>query len=106
MTFRQELLAVPAVDHFLKEIVTTSVYVVPNRRKHESGWMCMDLIAILSKGRRVRFGGVCDDLAFVGTHFRMDCDYPSGIIHIWNRNDFKVCGGLSSITFVEEGYDY
>ena len=48
------------------------------------------------------YQGGCDDVAFYGGHFRMDCDYPSAIIHIWNTyGQFKITEDLSSINFVE-----
>ena len=80
------------------------VYVLPSRRKHESGWACMDFVAEFMDDRRpmIRFGGGCDDVSFVGAHFNMDCTYPRGIIHIWNRRSFTISCDLSSIHFTEE----
>lgn len=101
---RKELLSIPERDwkEELKDVV--GVYVIPSRRKHESGWACMDFVAEFKEENkpRVRFGGCCDDVSFEGAHFRMDCDYPSGIIHIWcGHKPFTVSSGLSSLSFVE-----
>lgn len=76
------------------------VYVIPSGRKHDSGWCCMDFVAETEDGL-VGFGGGCDDVSFKGEHFRMDCTFPSRIIHIWNRRGFTITTDLSSIDFIE-----
>lgn len=51
----------------------------------------------------IRFGGGCDDVRLKGKHFRIDCEYPSRIIHIWNdTTSFSISHDLSSIDFEEE----
>lgn len=99
---RKELLEVPKRkwDEVLEDV--SSVYVIPSRRKHDTGYNCMDFVATTPKGM-VRFGGECEDVRFTGSHFRMDC--ISGIIHIWNSGrsgTFSVSKDLSSIDFIEE----
>lgn len=79
----------------------SGVYVIPSRRKHDSGYACMDFVAETPEGL-VGFGGMCDDVSFEGLHFRMDCDFETKIIHIWNRNKFSISDDVSSITFAEE----
>lgn len=96
---RKELLQVPR-RNWIDEIIAKGVWVIPSRRKHDSGWACMDFVAETDNGL-VRFGGGCDDVAFEGSHFRMDCDYPSAIIHIWNNYPFVISADLSSISFKE-----
>ena len=89
---RKELLAAPKRewDEVLCDV--DGVWVIPNRRKHESGWECMDFVASFKdKDKKpVRFGGYCDDAQLRGNGFHMDCDYPSGIIHIWNYSPFTI----------------
>lgn len=99
MTYREELLNSPKRkwDEELKDVKIA--YVFPSRRKHDSGFRCMDCVA-LSKGKRTRFGGGCDDIALEGSHFRIDCD--SAGLRIWNRKGFSVSHDLSSICFTEE----
>lgn len=99
---RKELLAVPKRkwDEVLTDV--SGVYIIPTRRKHDSGYNCMEFVATTPKGM-VRFGGGCDDIRFLGSHFRMDC--VSQIIHIWNSGKsmkFSVSKDLSSIDFIEE----
>lgn len=100
---RTEFLNVPKRkwDEELHGVI--GVYVIPSGRKHESGYACMDFVASFQDGRPpVRFGGGCDDVHFDGNGFRMDCEYPTRIIHIWNNRPFSVSDDLSSITFTEE----
>lgn len=102
---KKELLAIPKRkwDEILNGV--DGVYVIPSRRKHDSGYACMDFVAEFSDGRpMVGFGGYCDDISFIGDKFRMDCIYPSGIIHIWRPGTFSITCDLSSIKFrAEEG---
>lgn len=100
---RKELLAIPHRGNCEILHNVNGVYVIPSGRKHESGWAQMDFVAVFNDNRpRVRFGGICDDVAFMGSHFRMDCTHPERIIHIWNTRPFSISDDLSSINFVEE----
>lgn len=99
---RKELLSAPKRkwDEYLHGV--QGVYVIPSMRKHESGWACMDFVASTGK-EFIRFGGSCDDVSFCGTHFRMDCDFKSKLIHIWNsKGTFSISEDISSINFIEE----
>ena len=103
---RKELLSVPAKDWKEEIRGVDCVWVIPSGRKHESGWAKMDFVATFNeREERIRFGGNCDDISFEGSHFRMDCDWPSRIIHIWNPRKFTVTSGISSISFVEENHE-
>lgn len=102
---KKELLAVPYRKWDEPLTGVRGVYVIPNRHKHESGWGCMSFVAEFKDDRpMVQFGGICDDVSFAGTHFRMDCTYPHNIIHIWCAYDrtFSVSPDVSSIYFTEE----
>lgn len=100
----EELLAVPKREWNETLTGVAGVYVIPSARKHDSGFACMDFVAEFKGGEKplIRFGGGCDDVAFIGSHFRMDCLHPQRILHIWNRNTFKISHDLSSIDFIEE----
>ena len=55
MTYRQDLLSKPYFDvgrNVLERV--SSVYIIPNRRKHESGYNCMDMVATLEDGTQYR----------------------------------------------------
>ncbi len=101
---KEELLAYPEreMDEVLHNV--TGVWVIPAQQQHESGWGCMSFLATFKdKGKKpVRFGGGCDDVMFEGDKFRMDCDYPSGIIHIWSNKPFSITSDVSSISFIDE----
>lgn len=97
MSRREELLSVKRRewDNVLHGV--KGVFVISSGRKHDSGYACMDFVAETEDGL-VRFGGGCDDIRLAGTGFRMDCEYPSRIIHIWNsRNTFSISHDLSSM---------
>lgn len=100
---RAELLAQPKREWDKALTGVAGVYVIPSGRKHDSGWACMDFVAEFKDRRThlMRFGGCCDDVRFKGAHFRMDCEYPSRIIHIWNPYPFTISHNLSSIDFIE-----
>lgn len=83
-----------------EEIKAVIVYVFPNKTMHDSGFMCMDFVALLQDGSKVRFGGGCDSVFFVGRHFCMEC-MPNGIIRIFNHYGFTISDDLSTITFYE-----
>lgn len=101
---RKELLSIPKRKWDKTLHGVTGVYVIPSGRKHDSGWACMDFVAEFSDDRRmVRFGGGCDAVSLIGSNFRMDCEHPSRIIHIWSLKTFSVSHDLSSIDFREEG---
>lgn len=104
---RKELLATPKREWHEILHGVTGVWVVPNRRKHESGWECMDFIATFedSKKEPVRFGGECDKVDLKGDIFKIDCDYPSGVLHIWSRYPFTITEDLSTIRFIDERFE-
>lgn len=101
---RKELLAVPKRKWNETLTDVTGVYVIPSGRKHDSGYACMDFVAEFEDPEKplVRFGGGCDDVCLDGKYFKIDCIYPSRILHIWNYGKFSVSHDLSSIFFREE----
>lgn len=103
---RQELLAVPKRKWDEKLDGVCIVYVIPSQRKHDSGYACMDFVAVRRDGSMARFGGMCDDVSFAGSYFRMDCQHSPQIIRIWNsRYTFSVTNDISSISFVEATHE-
>ena len=106
MTRREELLSVPKRKWDDVIYGVDVVYIIPSGRKHDSGYACMDFVASFNgnKGKpMVRFGGGCDVVRLNGNHFRIDCEYPSRIIRIWNdRTSFSISHDISTIDFVEE----
>ena len=100
MPTKKELLAVDKRkwDEELTDIHL--VYIIPSARKHDSGYNCMDCVAVNGEHKRIRFGGGCDDLKINGNHFSIDCE--DGILRIWNRIPFTVSHDTSSIDLTEQ----
>ena len=94
------MMAIPK-RHWNDRVIAKCAYIIPNGRKHDSGYACMDIVALKEDGTYIRCGGGCDDIYFRGTGFRMDCQYPSRIITVWNWNKFVITEDVSSIDFVE-----
>lgn len=98
---RTELLAVEKRKWDKPLYNVSGVYVIPSRRKHDSGYACMDFVASTTEGL-VGFGGCCDDVVLEGSHFRMDCDFKTKLLHIWNSSkNFTISIDLPSIHFIE-----
>ena len=78
------------------------IFVVPTRKKHDSGWMLMAIVGVLPDGSYER-AAWCDDICWdMQTtireySMRCDCTYPSGILHFWGAT-FTVGVSLSSTT--------
>jgi hypothetical protein len=101
---KTELKAVPLTEIHWREPLKNldGLYILPLRRKHDSGYNCIELVAEFRDGRpMVRIDNGTDDICFEGSHFRMDCD--NGIFHIWNNRPFQM-HGVSSMTLEE--YDH
>lgn len=100
---RADLLAVKKRETYGNLHGVMAVYVIPSRRKHSSGWACMDFVAQKKGGEMVGCGGCCDDINLEGCHFRIDCDFESKVIRIWNSlGEFTVSPDASSM-WLEEG---
>lgn len=99
---KEELLAAPRRqwDQIVKNV--SGVYLIPNGEQHGSGFNCIDFVAESNEGL-FRCGGGTDAIHLQGEHFSVDCLYPSGIIHIWNRNKFMITEDLSSVDLIEYG---
>lgn len=82
------------------QVKTNGIYVIPNGKKHDSGFSCMDIFIEVGE-QYMRGGGGCDDIQLSGSHFRIDCAYPERVIHIWNPYGFTVEPDLSTITLRE-----
>lgn len=103
---KQQLLSVPKRKADEPIFNVLGVYVLPNSKKHDSGYACMDFVAEFppdSNKPMIRFGGGCDSVWLEGSHFMMDCIYPSKIVRIWNRHGFSISNDGSDIRFIENG---
>lgn len=103
---KQQLLSVPKrkADEPIFDVL--AVYILPNSNKSKDGYACMDFVAEFppkSNRPMIRFGGSCDSVSLEGTHFRVDSNHPSKIVHIWNRFGFYVSRDGENIRFIENG---
>lgn len=79
------------------------IFVVPTRKKHDSGWMCMAIVGVLPNGKYEKAAAYCDDIGWLFkttstySSMRNDCTYPGGILHYWDAT-FEVGTALSSVT--------
>lgn len=98
---RKELLALPVREWSVAGIYD-SLYLVPSGKKHDSGYMCIAIVG--SKGYKpFEIAAYPDAInwsmpAMDSYELNTDCEYPSGIIHMWSRRcDFIVGAALSSV---------
>lgn len=103
---RKKLLDCPVRDRGDDIKHAVGVYIIPTRMKHDSGYAIMSFVAEIEGGERIRFGGCCDDVRLKGGNFRIDCDFQTKLVHIWNRHWFTITRDFSSIDFIEEGTKY
>ena len=108
MSLRQELLS--ALKRKWDEVLTDveCLYFIPNRKKHESGYECINIVAVDYSGEKHLCGRRCDHInlndnsgfaSWLGA-LNLDCIYPSGIIRAYLFSDdmaFRVGTDLSSI---------
>ena len=67
-------------------VCTRDIFILPTNRKHESGYACMEFVARKPNGEFVRLGGYADVAVFDNWKFKIDCFYPSRIIHLFSSN--------------------
>lgn len=107
---RKELLALPPRKRWDEKTVYQSVYLVPSGKKHDSGYMCVAIVGV-REHKPIEIAAYPDDigwsfpLGYKHESLRMDCEWPSGIIHAWSyKYNFEVGYSLSStvISLVEK----
>lgn len=113
---RKILLDLPTRD-WANQKVYDWLYVVPTRKKHDSGWMMQAIVGVKQTNGApwAEIAAWCDDICwsfplhhpydYNGRHksiIRMDCEFPSGIFRIWASGEhyfsgrFNVGASLSS----------
>lgn len=104
---RKELDSLPRRE-WDKESVYGSVMLLPSRKKHDSGWMVINIIGCRD-GKPVEIATeCCDDINWIyrasqDYRLRTDMAYPSGIAHMWGNDiQFRVKHSLSSTDIVIE----
>ena len=79
-----------------------TVWILPTRRKHESGYAIMHMLIHLKDGRYIKEEGHCDVIDLEGSNFRIDCEYPGKILRIFNHYGFDIGDRLSTVSFIEK----
>ena len=105
---KDELLNVEC-EQFGKEIpLLDYIYIIPTRRKHDSGYMCMEIIGANENGYKKKlatYSDVIDLSEIISTKphlYSLSMDIPEyGVIRLFTRvGKFKVgYFGISSFTF-------
>lgn len=104
---RKAFLKLPFRESWDKEVKDLdAIVLLPMRHKHDSGFSCMDFIAIRDGKPICRLSG-CSDVVHIDgigailhqekQSWSIDCLYPSGLMRIFCMNEKVVAGmGLSS----------
>lgn len=78
-----------------------SVIILPSRRKHDSGYACMDFVGCNAGKAIIRLSGCSDVVHFGGEGWNIDCLPKSQLLQYFNwKGKIKVGAALSSF-FVE-----
>jgi len=115
---KKEFEALPFRGHFNTPVICDSIVILPTRRKHNSGWGCMDFVACREEKAICRLSG-CSDVMGMNCMtgiseveqlwalkgWSIDCLFKSKLLHLWSRHSYEIkCGeSLSSfdITFMK-----
>lgn len=77
------------------------VYIMPTRRKHSSGYAVMRLLFVLKDETMIKSDDCCDVVDIRGCNFKIDCMYPSGILHLFTWREAACDYRLSSVDLYE-----
>ena len=103
---RKELEAAPEREGWEGPSVYRSLYLLPSRKKHDSGYGLIIIVGRSADGSLEK-AAWCDDICWrhqAHPHeydytMRTDMTYPGGIAHCWGWNtEFEIGASLSSTT--------
>lgn len=101
---RAELLAAPDREGWEGPTTYKSIYLVPSKKKHDSGWHLIRIVGVKADGA-LEGAAWCDDICWKHEQppraddytMRIDMTYPGGIVHCWDwHRKFIVGASLSS----------
>ncbi|MCP4988381.1 MAG: hypothetical protein GY928_20715 [Colwellia sp.] len=102
---KKEIINVPSRKSWSTKIVCNSLVIIPLRRIHDSGYRCIDLIAVKSGKPICSLSGISDVIDLGGFFnktddgWRIECLKTSGLLNIFNINFRLVAGpALSDLT--------
>lgn len=103
---RKELLNLPSRTTY-GDSVYDAILIVPAGMKHDSGYMCIAIIGVRDN-HPVEIAAYPDDVnLFAGLYhellpsLRIDCSYPQGVLHLWDRSLQFVVGESFSSTEIK-----
>jgi hypothetical protein len=101
---RKELEAAPGREGWQGPSDYTSIYLLPGRRKHDSGYSLIQVVGVKDDGS-LECAAWCDDICWKHSPhphgrdytMRTDMTYPGGVVHCWGWDTrFTVGASLSS----------
>lgn len=101
---RAELLAAPDRDGWQGPTIYKSIYLVPSKKKHDSGYHLIRIVGVKEDGS-LEGAAYCDDICWrhegapnqYDYMMRIDMTYPGGIVRRWDwHRKFIVGASLSS----------
>lgn len=116
---RKEFEALPCRPDWKENIECAAIIILPSRRMHDSGYRCMDFVAVSREGEPVcRLSGCSDVLhidgiAGVGEYllergfnanppiaaWTMDCLPKSGLLRLWPARTHNMIVGMGLSSF-------
>lgn len=116
---RKEFEALPFRGDFNTPVECDSLVIMPTRRLHDSGYRCMDFVAVDSEGKPLCRNSGCSDVlnidgigglsGFSGhpNAWNIDCLPKSGLLRLWiYRKKIIVGSALSNMEIVGKEVDY
>ena len=109
---RKQFEAVPYGINWQEQVTCDCIVILPGRRTHDSGYKCMDFVAIKDEKPLCRLSGHSDVLHIEGVGGRgykkeysdlverkawsIDCLKKSGLLRMWANTHNLVCGSALS----------
>ena len=104
---RKEFEQVPYRESWDSEVKCWSLIILPTRRKHSSGYRCMDFVAVDKSNYPICRCSGCSDVINLNyfteqtqtqTDWNIDCLYKSGLLRLFSfRGEFYVGAALSNM---------
>lgn len=111
---RKEFDALPLRESWNKNVECHSIIILPQRQLHDSGYRCMDFVAVGKDGKPLcRLSG-CSDVVHIDrisppllkprkAGWSIDCLKTSGLLRLWCNEMFVAGSALSSFQLFLKG---
>jgi hypothetical protein len=92
---------------FPRDILIDGIYILPTRRKHDSGYKVMEIIVHTVDDKFYNIDTICDVVDFESywnnikiSDLHIDIDPNNNLIHLWSfKQYFKVIHNMSNCSF-------